>query len=62
MRVWILEYHMDMCWDHVSTVCKYSKLIGEIFWQPDLFYHCYAEDIQVYVTTLPKEIWLDVSV
>ena len=41
--------------------CLYSEPIGRICCIQDLLYHCYVDNIQVYIAILLKETRLDVS-
>ena len=41
--------------------CLYSKPIGAICSRHNLFYHCYADDTQIYMAIMPKPTWSDVA-
>ena len=41
--------------------CMFSKPIGEICRKHDMYYHCYADDTQVYLIINPKDSWDNIA-
>ena len=39
----------------------FSKPIGEICRRHNMYYHCYADDTQVYLIINPKDSWDDIA-
>ena len=43
-----------------NNYCMYTKPVGEIIKRYNIKYHCYADDIRVYMTLKLYDKWVDI--